>query len=175
MGRVMSLFGVPMLLVPVLGPVLGGSIVEQWSWRWIFFINLPVGVAAVLAAQRLLPGAKPQLGQRLDLRGLALLSPGIALFLYGLTEAGNRGGFGNVRTVTAVALGLALVALFTWHAIVRGKDALLDLSLFRRRRFAAACAANLVLGIALFGSLILLPLYYQTVRHESALQTGLLL
>src|SRR5262249_58276133 len=60
MGRVMSLFGVPMLLVPVLGPVLGGLIVHRWSWRWIFFINLPVGVAAVLVAQRLLPEAKPQ-------------------------------------------------------------------------------------------------------------------
>src|SRR5919201_4352779 len=88
MGRVMSVFGVPMLLVPVLGPVLGGAIVDQASWRWIFFINLPVGVAAVITARRLLPEAKPQVGQRLDLRGLALLSPGIALFLYGMSEAG---------------------------------------------------------------------------------------
>src|ERR671937_2918525 len=70
MGRVMSVFGVPLLLVPVLGPVLGGAIVDRWSWRWIFFINLPVGIAAVVAAIRLLPEAKPQLGQRLDLRGL---------------------------------------------------------------------------------------------------------
>jgi EmrB/QacA subfamily drug resistance transporter len=175
MGRVMSVFGVPMLLVPVLGPVLGGAIVDQWSWRWIFFINLPVGVAAVLAARRLLPEAKPQFGQRLDLRGLALLSPGIAVFLYGLAEAGNQGGVGNARTVAAVTIGLALVALFVWHASVRGKDALIDLSLFRRRGFAAAAATNLLLGIALFGSLILLPLYYQLVRHENPLHVGLLL
>jgi EmrB/QacA subfamily drug resistance transporter len=175
MGRVMSLFGVPMLLVPVLGPVLGGLIVEQWSWRWIFFINLPVGVAAVLAAQRLLPEAKPQLGQRLDLRGLALLSPGIALFLYGLAEAGNQGGFGNARTIVSLLVGLALVALFVWHASLRGKNALIDLSLFRRRAFAAAAATNFLLPIALFGSLVLLPLYYQLVRRESAMQVGLLL
>jgi EmrB/QacA subfamily drug resistance transporter len=175
MGRVMSVFGVPMLLVPVLGPVFGGAIVDQWGWRWIFFINLPVGVAAVAAAQRLLPDAMPQLGQRLDLRGLALLSPGIAVFLYGLAEAGNLGGFDNTRTLVALSLGLALVALFVWHASRRGKQALIDVTLFRRRGFAAAAATNFLLPIALFGSLILLPLYYQLVRHENPLQVGLLL
>jgi EmrB/QacA subfamily drug resistance transporter len=175
MGRVMSLFGVPMLLVPVLGPVLGGLIVDQWSWRWIFFINLPIGVVAVAAAQQLLPESRPQLGQRLDLVGLALLSPGIALFLYGLAEAGSQGGFSSTLTIAATSLGLALVALFVWHASRRGKGALIDLSLFRRRAFAAATATNFLLPIALFGSLILLPLYYQFVRHESPLHVGLLL
>jgi EmrB/QacA subfamily drug resistance transporter len=175
MGRVMSVIGVPMLLGPIFGPVIGGAIVDQVSWRWIFFINLPLGVLAVLAAQRLLPEASPRLGQRLDLRGLALLSPGIGVFLYGMSEAGNEGGFGNTRTMAAAAIGLVLVALFVWHATVRGKNALIDVSLFVRRGFATAAATNFLLGIALFGSLILLPLYYQVVRHESPLQTGLLL
>jgi EmrB/QacA subfamily drug resistance transporter len=146
-----------------------------WSWRWIFFINLPIGVTAVLAAQRLLPEAKPQLGQRLDLRGLALLSPGIALFLYGLAEAGNQGGFGNTRTIVSLLSGLTLVALFVGHASASGKSALIDLSLFRRRAFAAAAATNFLLPIALFGSLLLLPLYYQLVRQQSPMQVGLLL
>ncbi len=175
MGRVMSVIGVPMLLAPVLGPVIGGAIVDQVSWRWIFYINLPVGIVALLAAQRLLPEAKPQLGQRLDLRGLVLLSPGIAVFLYGMSEAGSQGGFGTTRTTAAASIGLALVALFVWHAHVRGRTALIDLSLFGRRGFAAAAATNFLLPIALFGSLILLPLYYQVVRHESPLQIGLLL
>ena len=175
MGRVMSVIGVPMLLGPIFGPVIGGAIVDQVSWRWIFFINLPLGFLAVLAAQRLLPEARPQLGQRLDLRGLALLSPGIAIFLYGMSEAGNQGGFGNTRSMVAAAMGLALVLAFIGHARARGKNALIDLSLFVRRGFATAAATNFLLGIALFGSLILLPLYYQAVRHESPLQTGLLL
>jgi EmrB/QacA subfamily drug resistance transporter len=175
MGRVMSLIGVPMLLAPVFGPVLGGAIVQQWSWGWIFFINVPIGVAAVVAAHRLLPEATPHLGQRLDLRGLALLSPGIALLLYGISEAGNQGGFGNAQTIPAAAAGLALVGLFVWHARVRGRMALIDLSLFARRGFATAAAANFFLPLALFGSLILLPLYYQVVRHEGPLEVGLLL
>jgi EmrB/QacA subfamily drug resistance transporter len=175
MGRVMSVIGVPMLLAPVFGPVLGGAILDQVSWRWIFYINLPVGIVALLAAQRLLPDARPQLGQRLDLRGLTLLSPGIALFLYGMSEAGNTGGFGNARTVAAASIGLLLVGLFVWHALVRGKAALIDVSLFGRRGFATAAATNFLVPIALFGTLILLPLYYQVVRHERALGVGLLL
>ncbi len=174
-GRVMSVIGVPLLLGPVFGPVIGGALVGQVSWRWIFFINLPVGVAAVVLAQRLLPDAKPQLGQRLDLRGLALLSPGIAMFLYGMSEAGNQGGFSEPRTIVAALVGLALVAGFIWHARVRGRQALIDVALFARRGFASAAATNFLLGVALFGSLILLPLYYQTVRQETPLATGLLL
>jgi EmrB/QacA subfamily drug resistance transporter len=175
MGRVMSLIGVPMLLAPVLGPVIGGAIISAAGWRWIFFINLPVGAAAVFAAGRLLPSSRPQLGQRLDLRGLALLSPGIAIFLYGMSEAGTTGGFGSMRTGIASLSGLALVGLYFWHASARGKDALIDISLLRRRGFAAAAALNLLLMAGLFGSLILIPLYYQVVRHDSSLQTGLLL
>ncbi len=175
MGRVMSVIGVPLLLGPIFGPVVGGAILGAASWRWVFFINLPVGVLAVFAAHRLLPEAKPQRRQRLDLRGLALLSPGIALVLYGLSDAANRGGFGNTSSVVAGALGLALIVSFVAHARARGNEALIDVSLFLRRGFATAAGVNLLLGIALFGSLILLPLYYQVVRGESALATGLLL
>jgi EmrB/QacA subfamily drug resistance transporter len=175
MGRVMSVIGVPMLLGPILGPVIGGAIVDEASWRWIFLVNLPVGAVALVLAQRLLPDAQPRLGQRLDLRGFALLSPGIALFLYGVSEAGSEGGFSSTRTIVATLVGLVLVAGFVWHALAAGKDALLDLTLFARRGFAVAATTNFVLGLALFGALILLPLYYQLVRRESPLDTGLLL
>jgi EmrB/QacA subfamily drug resistance transporter len=178
MGRVMSVIGVPMLLAPVFGPLLGGAIIGAASWRWIFFINLPVGLAAVVAAVRLLPagaGSGARGGLRLDVRGLLLLSPGIAVFLYGMSEAGGHGGFGSPRTSVAVLAGLALIGLFFWHAAVRGGHALIDVSLLRRRGFGAAAAVNLLLMVALFGSLILIPLYYQQVRHEGAVAIGLLL
>src|SRR6266496_3259199 len=102
MGRVMSIVGIPMLLAPVFGPVIGGVLVDQASWRWIFFINLPVGALALLLAARLLPAAPPQPTERLDLRGLVLLPPGIALFVYGLAEVGRRGGFGDTTTVVTL-------------------------------------------------------------------------
>src|SRR6266568_5141927 len=174
MGRVMSVIGVPMLLAPVLGPVIGGAIIAAAGWRWIFLINLPIGIAAVVLAQRLLPDAKPQLGQRLDLRGLMLLSPGIAIFLYGMSQAANQGRVDVARMAVAV-LGAALVGLFAWHAKRRGGAALIDVSLFARRGFAAAAVMNLLMCIALFGLLILLPLYYQVVRGANALDVGLLL
>jgi EmrB/QacA subfamily drug resistance transporter len=174
-GRMMSLVGIPMLLAPIFGPVVGGAIIDQASWRWIFLGNLLVGVVAVLLAWRLLPDTPRRRGEGLDLRGLALLSPGIAVFVYGMSEAGTAGGFGAGRALAGITLGLALVALFVWHAWRRGRAALIDLSLFRRRGFAAAAGTNLVLGIGLFGALILLPLYYQIVRGERPLATGLLL
>jgi EmrB/QacA subfamily drug resistance transporter len=173
-GRVMSVVGVPMLLGPIFGPVIGGAIVDQVSWRWIFFVNLPIGLLAVLLALRLLPEAAPRVGNRLDLRGLVLLSPGLALFVYGMSETGSAGAVGG-RAVAGIALGLALVGAFVWHAVRRGRAALIDVSLFARRGFAAAAGTNLLVGIALFGALILLPLYYQLVRGESPLATGLLL
>jgi EmrB/QacA subfamily drug resistance transporter len=174
MGRVMSVVGVPMLLAPVFGPVIGGAIVDQVSWRWIFFVNLPVGVLALALAWRLMPATRPH-DEKLDVGGLLLLSPGLAIFVYGMSEAGAAGGFGGTRTLLGIATGVALVASFTWHARRRGRAALIDVSLFSRRGFAAAAATNLLVGIALFGALILLPLYFQTVRGESPLATGLLL
>jgi len=172
MGRVMSVIGVPMLLGPVLGPIVGGAIIGAASWHWVFFVNVPVGVVALVAAQRLLPDARPRLGLQLDLRGLALLSPGIALFLYGMTRAASAI---DAPAIVAGASGAILVALFVLHSIGRRKDALIDVALFGRRGFAAAAATNFVLAFALFGALLLLPLYYQLVRDASALQTGLLL
>jgi len=175
MGRVMSIVGIPMLLAPVFGPVIGGVLVDEASWRWIFFINLPVGALAFLLALRLLPAAAPQRAERLDLLGLALLPPGLALSVYGLAEIGRDGRIAGLTTLVPLVAGLALVGLFVPHALRRGPGALLDLTLFRSRGFATASLTTLLLGIALFGSLILLPLYYQLVRGESALATGLLL
>lgn len=175
MGRMMSIIGVPMLLGPVIGPVLGGLLVEYASWRWIFYVNVPVGMLALFLAARLLPSVDPDRSERLDLRGLALLSPGLALIVYGFSEAGSAGGFGGTRTLIGLTAGGLLVAGFVWHAVLRGRTALLDLRLFRDRSFAAAGATSFLFGVAMFGAMILLPLYYQVVRGEGALNAGLLL
>jgi EmrB/QacA subfamily drug resistance transporter len=180
MGRVMSIVGVPLLLAPIVGPVIGGAIVGSdaggASWRWIFFINLPVGAAALALAIRLLPAGAPRRQARLDVRGLLLLSGGIAVFLYGLAKAGSGSGsgFGGTGAVLFTAAGVALAGAFCVHAL-RSPAPLLDIRLFRLRGFSAAAATNLVLGMALFGVALLLPLYFEIVRGRSPLQTGLLL
>jgi EmrB/QacA subfamily drug resistance transporter len=174
MGRVMSIIGVPMLLAPIFGPVVGGALVGAASWRWIFFINLPVGAIALLLAVRLLPAVPPRPHERLDARGLVLLSGGIAVFVYGLAQVGSRSTFSDAVVVTSLAAGLALVAAFSLHAL-RTRNPLIDLRLFAVRGFATAAATNFVLGTALFGVGLLLPLYLQIVRGRSPLEAGLLL
>jgi EmrB/QacA subfamily drug resistance transporter len=175
-GRVMSVVGAPMLLGPILGPVLGGLILQNLSWRWIFFVNVPIGIAALVLAFRLLPDSEPQRGERLDLVGVALLSPGLAGIVFGLSEVASKGGITNPLAWAPIVAGLVFVAAFVRHALRTTRvRPLLDLTLFRETGFAAAAAAVMLVGAALFGALIVLPLYFQVARGESTLATGLLL
>jgi EmrB/QacA subfamily drug resistance transporter len=173
-GRVMSIMGVPMLLGPILGPILGGWLVADVSWRWIFFINVPVGLVALLLASRVLPRDVPAHEQRLDFVDLLLLSPGLALLIYGLAETNAAGGFGSARVLVPMLAGVALIAAFVWHSL-RAEDPLIDLRLFRDRTFATSSTTLILVAISVFGAFLLLPLYFQAVRGESALQSGLLL
>jgi EmrB/QacA subfamily drug resistance transporter len=181
MGRVMSIIAVPAMLAPILGPTIGGLIIDNASWRWIFFVNVPIGVIAVVAALRALPGRTAlasRSGQdpadRLDWTGLALLATGLPLITYGLAEIASTGSFTAAKVSVPILAGLALVAVFVVHAL-RIPRPLLDVRLYRRATFASASFAMFCLGAALFGGMILLPLYWQQVRFESVVDTGLLL
>lgn len=171
MGRVMALISVPAMLVPVLGPPLGGMIVEGLGWRWLFLINVPVCAVALLAALLLLP-REPAAGARrpLDVAGLAMLSPGLAALVYGLSEVGN----GASPLHPALWIGAAMVAAFTVRAL-RVPGALVDLRLFGDRTFAAAVVALVCYSAAMFGFTVLVPLYSQLAEGGTALDAGLLL
>jgi EmrB/QacA subfamily drug resistance transporter len=173
MGRVMSILGVPMLLGPVLGPVIGGLIVDSVSWRWIFYVNIPIGIVAIALALRILPGhEKTDRAGKLDVLGLALLSPGLGLFVYGLSQAGQ----GSAASVfVPAAIGAALIAGFVLHALKTKITPLIDVVLFRDRQFSAAAVTTFAFGAALFGGMFLLPIYYQVVRGQTALTAGLLM
>jgi EmrB/QacA subfamily drug resistance transporter len=173
MGRVMSIVAVPAMLAPILGPTIGGLILDNMSWRWIFYVNLPIGVIAVIAALRILPRVETQPTDALDVRGLALMATGLPLLTYGLAEIGITGGFTAVKVVVPIILGLVLIGAFAVHAL-RISNPLLDLRLYRRATFSSASFAMFCLGAALFGGMILLPLYWQGIRHESVVDTGLL-
>jgi EmrB/QacA subfamily drug resistance transporter len=173
-GRVMAIIGVPMMLGPILGPVLGGWLVTDFTWRWIFFINVPVGAAALAMALRVLPRDVPEHAHRLDWLGLVLLSPGLALLIYGLAETNGAGGFGSGKVIIPGLIGIVMLGLFVAHGL-RTKDALIDLRLFANRVFSASSLTLILMVISVFGGMLLLPLYLQVVRGESALDTGLLL
>jgi EmrB/QacA subfamily drug resistance transporter len=174
-GRVMSVIGVPTLLGPILGPVIGGLIVDTVSWRWIFYVNIPIAVVALLLAARLLhaDSGRADAG-RLDWLGLALLSPGLAGIVFGLSETETHGGLGAMIAWAPIVGGILLVALFVLHS-ARAPRPLIDVRLFRITSFSAAVATTFLLGGALFGAMIVLPLYYQVARGESALTAGLLM
>jgi EmrB/QacA subfamily drug resistance transporter len=127
-GRVMAIVGVPMLI----GPILGGFLVDQVSWRWIFFINLPIGTVAVVASLRVLPVDQPRPTERFNALGLILLSPGLALVIYGLAQSSSHGGFGAPEVFIPILVGLVLLALFVRHGL-RSAHPLLDLRLFGNR------------------------------------------
>jgi EmrB/QacA subfamily drug resistance transporter len=174
MGRVMSVVSMPMMLAPILGPTIGGLIVDNASWRWIFFVNVPIGVIAVIAALRILPHGKAGSPRPLDYRGLALIAVGLPLLTYGLAEVGSTGSFTSLKVLLPCVSGLGLIATFILHAL-RVPNPLLNLHLYRRPTFSTASAATFFLGAALFGGMILMPLYWQHIRHESVLDAGLLM
>ena len=161
MGRVMALVGIPMLLAPAIGPALGGAIIDAASWRWIFLLNLPIAVLALVLAARVLPRERSQQA-KLDVLGAALLTPGLALVVAGF-----------VMPLAALA-GALLIAAFVVHAL-RADHPLIDVRIFKDRVVAASAATTFLFGAAFFGSLLILALYFQVARDHTALGTGLIL
>jgi len=176
LGRIMAVVTIPALVAPIFGPVVGGLIIGHASWRWIFYINVPICLLGALLAWRMLPADAPNRATRLDLTGLLLLSPALAALLYGLASVGGEGGFGHVEVIASLVIGVVLTAVFLlWAGRRRGHEALVDLSLFRVRSFSASSALMFISGLSMYGSMLLLPLYYQQARGESVVMAGLMM
>lgn len=172
-GRVISVVAIVPMLSPVLGPPAGGSILAVASWQWLFLVNLPIGVAAVLLARRFVPRIPPADARTpFDLRGAALLSPGLAVLVYGLTELAEGRA---VPAATGVCAGALMLAGFVVHGLRTRAVPLIDPRLFTRPPFGAAALSLVVLGASVFGTAFLLPLYFQTGRGLTAWEAGLLL
>ena len=176
MGRVMSVIGVPMVLGPIMGPVIGGLIVSNYSWRWIFYINLPIGIVTLILSSRWLPrfDTDERFPSAFDTLGFCLLSPGLAALIYALSEVGTTDSYTSPSVLVSFAIGVVLMAGFIFHA-VRVKYPLLDLNPFKHRNFAIANVCIFVIGATLFGSMFLLPIYYQVARGQEAWVAGLLM
>ncbi|HWE10509.1 MAG TPA: DHA2 family efflux MFS transporter permease subunit [Solirubrobacteraceae bacterium] len=174
--KVMSLIGVPIVLAPVFGPTLGGLLLQSVGWEWIFLINVPIGAIALVAALRLLPHDEAGTTQagRLDVLGLVLAAAGVVGLTYGLSESQSAGSLTAPSVMFPVLGGLVLLVLFVARSR-RIERPLLDLKLFANPAFRAASVVTFCLGAALFGAMILMPLYFQTIRGQDAISTGLLL
>jgi EmrB/QacA subfamily drug resistance transporter len=173
-GRLMAILGVPMLLGPIMGPILGGWLIETASWHWIFLINLPLGLLALLYAGRVLPKDNPEPSESFDFLGMALMSPGLALFLFGVSSLPQeQGDFSAPRVWISMLVGAFLMATFVWHSF-RPEHPLLDLRLFRNRNLTVAIITMFMFAAAFFGGLLLVPTYFQQIRGESTFHAGLL-
>jgi EmrB/QacA subfamily drug resistance transporter len=173
-GEVLSVIALVNLSGPTLGPVLGGLLVGEVSWRWLFLVNVPLCLLPLVAGLRILPIDEGRPGRRLDVRGLVLLPPGLALGTYGLARIASGGG-ADVTAIATLAAAGVLVAAFTAHARGLGRDALLDLGLLADRGFRACAVMAGSFGALMFGMLFLLPIYWEAVRGHTPLQAGVLM
>ncbi len=173
-GRVMAVLGVPMLLGPIAGPILGGWLIGIASWHWIFIINLPIGIAALAAAARLLPRDDPKPSESFDFVGMLLLSPGLALFLYGVSSIPGAGTVAATGVLLPAGIGLVLVVAFVSHAF-RAAHPLIDLRLFGHRQLSISVVTMSLFAVAFFGAMLLFPTYFIQVRMETTLTAGVLL
>jgi len=174
MGKVMGIVGVPQLLGPILGPVLGGLIVSNTSWRWIFIVNVPIGIVALWLSRTYLAPTSGDNEHRFDLAGFLLLAPGLALIVYGLSEVGVVGGFHGSSVWFGIVGGLVLSAGFVLRS-AKAPEPLIDLRLFRDRTFSFATIGIFLTGATLYGTMFLLPLYYQIDRGDAAWKAGLMM
>jgi EmrB/QacA subfamily drug resistance transporter len=172
-GFALGVFGVALLFAPALGPVLAGWLIDLGRWRWIFFINVPIGVLGIALASRWLREQRAERIPRLDawgIAGIVTAATGFGAILYGASVVNVYGWWSGQVTASLVGGALALAAL-----ALRAPDPILDVALFRRRTSLVATLVGYVTVVAFFGAEFLLPLYLQALRGRSALDAGLAL
>ncbi len=174
MGRLMAILGIPMMLGPIGGPILGGWLIDVASWHWIFLINVPLGVAALVYAFRALPRDTATAAESFDFFGMLLLSPGLALFLFGISSIPGEGTFMSAKVLITSFAGIALVVAFVFHSF-KPEHPLLDLRLFRDRNLTLSIITMFLFAAAFFGALLLVPTYFQQVRGETTTMAGVLM
>lgn len=171
-GAAFGIYGIPLIVAPATGPVLGGYFVQYLDWRYIFFINIPVGIAGIILGGIWLRENRRGTSARLDIPGVLLSTLSFGALLYAI-QRGSSDGWTSPRILTLLGVGLAAFIAFVVVEL-RAKDPLLDLRLFARRTYLFANILGWVSVIALFGAEFLLPIYLQTLRGRTPLEAGLL-
>lgn len=172
-GRAMGYSGVPILFAPALGPTLGGYLVDFASWRFIFFINVPIGLIGLLITLRWLRDYRAEQRPRLDLPGLALCTSGTVALLYGVAEAATT-GWGSARVLVGLVAGGLLLGAFVLVEL-RTRTPLLELRLYQRSAFLLPSLVTVLASIAMFGGTLLMPLYLQNLHGYTAFEAGMIM
>jgi EmrB/QacA subfamily drug resistance transporter len=173
-GHAFGIFGIVMVGAPALGPIVGGLLVDRELWRWIFFINIPIGLLGIgLAALLLRPHAQRDLGP-LNPLSVVTAAVGFGCVLYGSSVAA-RHGWSSAHVLGTLGVGAAALATFALIELHFSREPLLDLRLFTDRTFLKANVVGYVAVLALFGAEFLMPVYLQVLRGHTALQAGLIL
>ncbi len=175
LGRLMAMISLPAALGPILGPTIGGLILNYLDWRWIFWVNVPFCLVGLALAWRLIPSDPPRGKPMLDWVGVLLVAPALVGMLYGLSNASQDGGFTRLDVWAPVVGGAMLLVAFLITQLRRPEAALVDVSLLRRRSVASSTAVLFLSGASLYGAMLLLPLFFQVVRGADALTAALLL
>ncbi len=173
LGRVMGVLSTPTILAPIFGPTIGGVLLQAFGWQWIFLINIPVGVVALILGRRILPADVPQDAGRLDVVGFMLAGFGTVALIYGLAETASHGDLMRIGSGGAVLAGVVLLAAFVRESL-HSSAPLLDLTIFRERTYSAVTLTALASSGAMFAAMVITPLYFQVVRGQDATRTGLL-
>jgi EmrB/QacA subfamily drug resistance transporter len=178
-SRLIATVSLPLALGPILGPVVGGVILNWLSWRWLFLVNMPVIAVGLVLAWRLLPPDRRDPGADrpcLDVIGLVLLAPALAGILLGLSNLSRDGGIGPTAVLVPLVAGVALLAAFCAWALAPGdRQPIVDIRLLRLRSLGTASTVLFTAGAAIYAAMFLLPLYYQQLRGQTVLHAGLLL
>jgi len=171
-GRYQGYFGAVFAVSSVAGPLLGGFFVDHLSWHWIFYINIPLGILALVVTDRALHGLRHVRREHsIDYLGAALMVAGVSSLLLGVVR-GHEVGWTSAQIVALLSGGLVLSVMFVWWES-RAVEPILPLRLFHNRIFSVSSAIGFVIGFAMFGAIVFLPVYLQIVRGVSATQSGL--
>jgi EmrB/QacA subfamily drug resistance transporter len=171
-GRYAGLIGSVFAVASIVGPLLGGFFVESLSWRWIFYVNLPLGSVAIAIVVLRLHLRAPHKRHRIDYVGAALLSCAVTCVILAATWAGNEYAWGSSTIVGLIGFGLVLLALFVWQER-RATEPILPLGLFRSSIFSVSSAMGFAMGAAMFSAVVYIPVYLQLVDGASPTSSGL--